>query len=122
MIQYSDRFKALPDPFGEPVFEVGQIVRHTRYDYRGVVVSCDPYCKADDEWYESHPIKPSRSQPWYHILVHESMQNTYAAQENLEPDDDDAPVLHPLVPFFFESFEDGRYIRNDQPWPEDEKA
>jgi len=44
-------------------------------------------------------------------------QNTYAAEENLQADPSGQSVRHPLVVHFFGEFVDGRYIRNDQPWP-----
>ncbi len=103
------------DPSGH--FEPGQIVRHKRYGYRGVVVDIDPNCRASEVWYQSNQSKPEKDQPWYHVLVHNSMQVTYAAQSSLEDDMTGDEVVHPYVPYFFSNFEDGTYIRNDQPWP-----
>lgn len=51
------------------VFEPGQLVRHRRYGYRGVVVDRDEFCEADDEWYSKNQTQPDRDQPWYHVLV-----------------------------------------------------
>lgn len=99
-----------------PLFKRGQLVRHKRYGYRGVVVEYDLTCQASEIWYQSNQTQPSRDQPWYHVLVDQSNQNTYAAQSNLEPDSSDEPVEHPLLDYFFKGFEDGFYIRNDQPW------
>lgn len=98
-------------------FEPGQLVRHRRYQYRGVVVDFDKYCLADEAWYQSNRTQPQRNQPWYHVLVDGSSTTTYAAQENLEADDRREPVDHPLVEHFFSEFRDGRYVRNDRPWP-----
>jgi heat shock protein HspQ len=98
-------------------FRPGQLVRHRRYGYRGVVVDGDTSCQADEAWYQSNRTRPERTQPWYHVLVHNSMQVTYAAQSNLEPDDTGDEVVHPYVPYFFSEFRDGEYVRNDQPWP-----
>ncbi|MDH4229246.1 MAG: heat shock protein HspQ [Nitrospirota bacterium] len=100
-----------------PCFRPGQVVRHKRYGYRGVVVELDPVCRADDTWYSANQTQPEREQPWYHVLVHESMQVTYAAQTSLEADDSGEEVVHPYVPYFFSEFKDGEYIRNHQPWP-----
>ena len=102
---------------GSPTeFSAGELVRHRRYGYRGVVVDLDLECTAPDSWYEKNQTQPDRSQPWYHVLVHESVQTTYAAQENLMPDFEDAPILHPLVQHYFDSFANGVYLRNDRPW------
>ncbi len=103
---------------GRQDFQVGQLVRHVRYGYRGVVVSFDPECRADQRWYQANRYQPERDQPWYHVLVHEGNQVTYAAQSSLEAEVDLAPVEHPLVQLFFRGFEHGRYLRNDRPWPQ----
>ena len=98
-------------------FAIGQLVRHGRYDYRGVVVASDTSCRADDDWYLANRTQPDKDQPWYHILVHGSQQVTYAAHSSLREENSDAQVDHPLIPQFFSAFHDGRYIRNDTPWP-----
>lgn len=100
-----------------PTFRPGQVVRHKRYGYRGVVVELDPVCRADETWYNANRSQPERNQPWYHVLVHESMQVTYAAETSLEADESGGEVVHPYVPYFFTEFKDGEYIRNSQPWP-----
>ncbi|XAL98414.1 heat shock protein HspQ [Phycisphaeraceae bacterium D3-23] len=109
----------IPDYFpGElPAFRVGQIVRHKRYGYRGVVVDFDMACLADDNWYGKNKTKPDRDQPWYHVLVHGSNGNTYAAQESLVLDALDEPIEHPLMSVFFETVDHGQYERNDEHWP-----
>ena len=95
----------------------GQLVCHRHYQYRAVVVDLDQSCRADESWYQSNQTQPSRDQPWYHLLVHDSDRCTYAAEENLEPDPSDHPIEHPLVIQFFTGFYDGKYERNDEPWP-----
>jgi heat shock protein HspQ len=101
-----------------PVFEPGQLVRHRRYGYRGVVVERDQCCQADDQWYSKNQTQPDRDQPWYHVLVSGSSASTYAASENLVADSSGLPIEHPLVSHYFSEFKDGLYIRNDQPWPQ----
>ena len=98
-------------------FQMGQLVRHKKYGYRGVVVDYDSSCQADERWYQSNQTQPNRDQPWYHVLVHDSYQVTYAAESSLMEDISDEPVVHPLVTKFFTKFEEGHYIRNEQPWP-----
>lgn len=100
-----------------PIFQPGQLVRHRRYKYRGVVVDVDSSCQADDQWYAKNQTQPDRDQPWYHVLVHGTATCTYAAAENLEADPSPAPIIHPLLTHFFSEFQDGAYIRNDEPWP-----
>ena len=100
-----------------PTFERGQLVCHKRYGYRGVIVDFDFQCTADEKWYQSNMTQPDKSQAWYHVLVDGTAQTTYAAEDNLQADPSGQPVRHPLVVHFFGEFVDGRYIRNDQPWP-----
>ena len=100
----------------ESRFDVGELVRHRRYGYRGVVVAFDLECQADEAWYEANQTQPPRDQPWYHVLVHASAQITYAAQTSLLRDWSDDPIAHPLVHRYFSGFENGRYVRNDRAW------
>ena len=119
MIHFSDRYKVALPLAQEAQFHTGQLVKHKRYGYRGVVVAFDMECEADEKWYQSNQSKPERNQPWYHVLVDGTMQNTYAAETNLSEDTSVEPITHPLVPYFFEDFEDGGYIRNKRPWPDE---
>lgn len=98
-------------------FSVGDLVKHRRYGYRGVVVARDEHCRAEESWYQANVTRPDRDQPWYSVLVDGSQQVTYAAESSLVPDDSGRPVDHPLVSKFFDAFLDGTYRRNDRPWP-----
>ena len=97
-------------------FVPGELVRHRRYKYRGVVVDLDTACMASDDWYSSNQTQPRKNQPWYHVLVDQSLHVTYAAEENLAPDGGGAEITHPLIDEFFDAFQDGHYVRNDRPW------
>ena len=99
------------------LFEPGQLVKHKRYGYRGVVVDFDMNCQADEDWYSSNRTQPDRAQPWYHVLVHNSDQGTYAAQSSLLTDTSGLRVVHSLEPLFFSAFNKGCYIRNNRVWP-----
>jgi heat shock protein HspQ len=92
-------------------FEIGQIVHHKRYGYRGVVYDRDPICAADEDWYEKNKTQPDRNQPWYHVLVDGAAHTTYVAQSNLEADQTGAPILHPLLNALFKTYLDGRYYQ-----------
>ena len=107
---------AKPEPSRER-YEPGELVEHRRYGYRGVVVEVDEFCQATDEWYFNNNTQPDRDQPWHHVLVHETATITYAAATSLKADEEVAPIQHPLISHFFEGFDDGKYIRNDTPWP-----
>ena len=52
-------------------FSLGQIVYHSKFKYRGVIVDADPNFQGTDEWYDSvAKSKPDKNKPWYHVLVH----------------------------------------------------
>ncbi|MDX1405855.1 MAG: heat shock protein HspQ [Woeseiaceae bacterium] len=91
-------------------FSVGDVVHHKLFDYRGVVVDVDPQMMLSDEWYERVArSRPPRDKPWYRVLVHDAMHETYVAERNLEPDISDEPISHPLLEAFFSHYSDGRY-------------
>ena len=90
-------------------WSIGAIVHHKKYDYRGVIISFDPYCRADEQWYENNRTQPTREQPWYHVLVDNSEATTYVAEENLELALGKQPIQHPLLTQFFSSYHQGRY-------------
>ena len=94
-------------------FAIGDVVRHKRHDFRGVVFDIDPVYANSDEWYESIPEgqRPDRDQPFYHLLAEneESSYVAYVSQQNLLMEKDAAPVDHPQVRQLFEDFRGGRY-------------
>jgi heat shock protein HspQ len=94
-------------------FGIGEVVRHRIFDFRGVIFDVDPVFANSEEWYESIPeaIRPSKDQPFYHLLAENTETNyvAYVSQQNLVTDDSDEPVDHPAIPTMFEGLEDGRY-------------
>ena len=96
-------------------FAVGDLIHHRLFDYRGVVVDVDPEFQSTEEWYRQVArSRPPKDRPWYHVLVDGAMHTTYVAEQNLEPDESDQPVEHPLLAQFFSRFEAGRYVPNDR--------
>ncbi len=100
-----------------PKFTEGQLVRHLRYDYRGVIVALDRECQADEAWYQANKTQPDREQPWYHVLVDGAAHATYVAESNLAADTSGECVVHPWVNDYFDEFTGQEYRRNDTPWP-----
>jgi heat shock protein HspQ len=93
-------------------FQVGQIIHHRLFGYRGVVVDVDPTFQSTEGWYETMAkSRPPKDRPWYHVLVHEAMHHTYVAEQNLEPDASEEPIHHPELPRFFDEFRDGLYVQ-----------
>ena len=94
-------------------FSIGQLIHHRLFDYRGVTVDVDRTFQATEQWYEAvAKTRPPKNRPWYHVLVHDSDQSTYVAEQNLEADDRPQPIEHPMLEHFFSGFDDDRYISN----------
>jgi len=98
-------------------FQIGQIVRHRIYPFRGVIFDIDPEFNNTDEWYESIPEdrRPRKDQPFYHLFAEnaESEYIAYVSEQNLLPDTSGEPVRHPQVAEVFEKDESGSYRRRN---------
>jgi heat shock protein HspQ len=98
-------------------FQIGQIVRHRIYPFRGVIFDIDPEFANTDEWYESIPEDrlPRKDQPFYHLFAEnaESEYIAYVSEQNLLPDESGEPVRHPQVAEVFEKDESGSYRRRN---------
>ena len=78
-------------------FQVGELIHHKRFDYRGVVVDVDASFSGTEEWYDTMArSRPPKHSPWYHVLPHGAEHQTYVAERNLEADLSGLPVQHPL--------------------------
>jgi len=95
------------------LFNLGQVVQHRLYGFRGVIVDVDPEFANSDEWWEKIPteLRPSKNQPFYHLLAENdvSTYEAYVSQQNLIPDQSDEPLAHPDVAQLFGGFETGQY-------------
>lgn len=93
-----------------PKFFIGQLIRHQKFGYRGVIADVDPVFMGTDEWYEQIArSRPPKDQPWYRVLVHDGQHETYVAERHLAADPSGEPVVHPLVEQLFDHFEQGVY-------------
>jgi len=94
-------------------YNIGQVVRHRRHPFRGVVFDVDPSFANTEEWYEAIPeeSRPAKDQPFYHLLAEndQSYYIAYVSEQNLVADYSGEPVEHPDVEDFFHSFDDGTY-------------
>ncbi|WP_239804388.1 heat shock protein HspQ [Croceicoccus hydrothermalis] len=94
-------------------FAIGDVVRHRKHDFRGVIFDIDPVFANSEEWYESIPkeLRPRREQPYYHLFAEndESSYVAYVSQQNLTEDGISGPVDHPSIEMIFGEFTDGRY-------------
>lgn len=94
-------------------FEIGQLVKHRLFPFRGVIFDVDPAFNNAEEWWNSIPehIRPKKDQPFYHLLAEneESYYIAYVSEQNLLPDASGKPIDHPQVNELFGAFETTRY-------------
>lgn len=91
-------------------FDIGQIVVHRRFGYRGVVYDVDPRFMLTDDWYDRVALsRPPKDRPWYHVLVDNLDHTTYVAERNLESAKDPEPIRHPLIGNYFALFNGSSY-------------
>ena len=59
-------------------FQIGQIVRHRVFSFRGVIFDIDPEFNNTEEWWLSIPeeVRPHKDQPFYHLLAEIPRRNT----------------------------------------------
>jgi heat shock protein HspQ len=95
-------------------FQLGQVVRHRFFPFRGVIFDVDPEFANTEEWWQSIPseIRPRKDQPYYHLFAEneETEYVAYVSEQNLLPDDSGQPVGHPEVDELFDEMRDGRYV------------
>ena len=94
-------------------FHLGQVVRHKRHPFRGVIFDIDPEFANTQDWYDSIPeeARPSKDQPFYHLLAEndQSYYVAYVSEQNLLADETGQPVDHPDLPDLFGDFQAGHY-------------
>ncbi|WP_075216689.1 heat shock protein HspQ [Mongoliimonas terrestris] len=94
-------------------FQIGDVVKHRVYPFRGVIFDVDPTFSNTDEWYEAIPeaMRPSKDQPFYHLYAEnaESEYVAYVSEQNLEPDDSGMPIRHSEVEETLVATDDGGY-------------
>jgi len=104
-------------PLTHAHFNIGQVVQHKLYGFRGVVFDVDFEYSLDEKWYQDAcdamatlgqpPIE--KNQPFYHLLTDGSDHESYVSEQNLQPADDIAPVQHAGLEAFF-TVTDGQYV------------
>lgn len=97
----------------DPIFCIGEVVRHRLYPFRGVIIDVDPEFDNTDEWYNAIPddVRPQRNQPFYYLLAEnsDSYYSAYVSEQNLLSDVENGPVDHPDIEDVFDGFQEGRY-------------
>lgn len=100
-------------PMREAKFQIGQVVKHRFFPFRGVIFDVDPEFDNSEEWYQSIPeeVRPRKDQPYYHLFAENERTHyiAYVSEQNLEPDDSETPVSHPDIGQMFDRADAGQY-------------
>ena len=94
-------------------FQIGQVVKHRIYPFRGVIFDIDPEFNNTEEWWLSIPeeVRPRKDQPFSPLLAEnsESEYIAYVSEQNLLPDTSGEPVRHSQVAEIFVKDRAGSY-------------
>ena len=92
-------------------YHIGQVLRHRKHPFRGVVFDVDAMFSNTEDWYENIPedSRPSKNQPFYHLLAEnaETEYTAYVSEQNLLPDTTGKPLRHPQVAELFSKSREG---------------
>lgn len=99
-------------------FQLGQVVKHRLFPFRGVIFDVDPTFNNTEEWWLSIPeeIRPRKDQPFYHLLAENDKTEyvAYVSEQNLLVDDSDEPVRHSQIEKIFGAYKNGHYAVRSQ--------
>ena len=96
-------------------YAIGEVVKHRKFAFRGVIFDIDPVFNNTEEWWQSIPadVRPRKDQPFYHLYAENADTEyvAYVSEQNLLPDPTGEPVRHPQVNEIFGDVESGIYRR-----------
>ncbi|MTI17551.1 heat shock protein HspQ [Rhodobacteraceae bacterium RKSG542] len=105
------------DKIRKAKFNIGQVVRHRVYPFRGVIYDVDPTYDNTEEWWEAIPedVRPERDQPFYHLLAEndETEYVAYVSEQNLVTDESGDPLRNSQVDEVFDEDENGQFVARD---------
>ena len=94
-------------------FGIGQVVRHRKYPFRGLIYDVDPIFANTEEWWLAIPedVRPRKDQPFYHLFAEntETEYIAYVSEQNLVPDTSGEPIRHAQVNDMFVRDDTGAY-------------
>lgn len=97
--------------FKQAKFNIGDVVRHKKFAFRGVIFDVDPEFANTEEWWEAIPVevRPERDQPFYHLLAEndESEYVAYVSEQNLIYDESEQPLRNPHIAQMFDRSPEG---------------
>ncbi len=98
-------------------FQIGDIVKHRIFPFRGVIYDVDPVFANTEEWWLSIPaeVRPIKDQPFYHLFAEndETSYVAYVSEQNLLYDDSSQELTNPQIKDVFDKFDGKRYHVRD---------
>lgn len=101
-------------------FDIGDLVRHRRFGFQGIIFDVDPEFNHSEEWYQSIPkeMRPRKDQPFYHLCAltadEEEPYIGYVSEQNLEKLDQKIESFeHPGLQEYFDGMTKGKYVKRD---------
>ncbi len=98
-------------------YAIGEVVKHRKFAFRGVIFDIDPVFNNTEEWWLSIPaeVRPRKDQPFYHLYAEneDTEYVAYVSEQNLLPDTSGDPVRHPQVAEVFRRDDKGQYRRRN---------
>ena len=92
-------------------FNVGQLVEHLKFGYRGAIFGVDAEFALTEEWYkEVAKSRPPKDAPWYHVMVDGAANTTYVAERHLTASKDFSQINNPHLGRYFRQFDGERYL------------
>ena len=96
-------------------YNIGQVVKHKKHPFRGVIFDIDPIFSNTEEWWHSIPedSRPAKEQPYYHLLAENdtTYYTAYVSEQNLLADDSGDPIQHPLINEIFSGKKGSNYFK-----------
>jgi len=98
-------------------YSVGNIFRHTKFGYRGVIYGWHDSCPEEGQTLihsGQESIQNGPNQPFYHVLIDtrdRPAQTSCVAEENIHLESGDH-IHHPDVGLYFTAFSAGNYVPN----------
>ncbi|MGH6851241.1 MAG: heat shock protein HspQ [Methylocella sp.] len=94
-------------------FAIGQVVKHRKFPFRGIIYDVDPAFANTEAWWQAIPeeVRPRKDQPFYHLLAEnaEAEYVAYVSEQNLVADTSGDPIRHPQANEMFVRARDGAY-------------
>ena len=95
----------------EPLYEVGQLIQHLKFGYRGVIFKVDNSFALGEDWYENTAkSRAPKDHPWYHVMVDGAANTTYVAQRHLKNSHDTSQINNPMLGKYFRRFDGQKYF------------